>query len=665
MSGPIITPAERRAMSGHCEVPEPQRNAGQWWMALLAAPFRCRSERSGARREHWRAARRGAGWQAPRRATVALLAVLLLPSTAMAQEIPATTLQERQQRSQPLWGPRGMVAAGEPLAAEAGARMLRAGGNAVDAAVASSFALAVTLPGSTGLGGGGFLLLWLPGPSPAAASSRAGTCGEALAKELPLGQGRALGVDFREAAPGRSRPDLFVMPSGDVDRRRATRSLQSTAVPGMVAGLVLAQRCYGHLPLATVLAPAIDLARRGVAVSRNLSQSLQAASPLLQADASSRLLFFRPDGRPLQPGETLRQPALAATLSGIAAEGEAGFYQGAPARALLRLMATGSGLITADDLRAYRAKPVTPLRIDFRGHPVLGLPPPAGGVTVLQLLRLLEPFDLASSGLNSAASLHLLVEAMNLAFLRRNERLGDPGDTSFAAEGFLGDPAIAALRRQIDPQRHRPASELLRRSVLREGGDTTHLSVLDAQGGMVALTSSINFAYGNGISVPGAGFLLNNHMDDFSSRAGSANAFGLVQGEANAIAPGRRPLSSMAPTLVFRPDGSPWIATGSPGGSRIGTSVVQVLLNRLVQGLNLAAAVAEPRVHSQLLPDRIDYEQGISPDTLRLLEQRGHLLRPSAAMGAAQSVERVPASEGGGSLGVTDPRRAWALAQPQ
>ena len=596
---------------------------------------------------------------------LALMPATALPPSALAQEIPATVLQERRQRSQPVWGPRGMVAAGEPLAAEAGARMLREGGNAVDAAVASSFALAVTLPGSTGLGGGGFLLQWLPGPSPARRQDRAEACAEAVRRERRLGQGQALGLDFREAAPQRSRPDQFQLPSGDVDRQRATRSLQSAAVPGLVAGLVLAQRCYGRLPLGRVLAPAIQLAREGFPVSRPLSQSLQAAATLLRADPTSRDLFFQADGRSLQPGATLRQPALAATLTRIATQGEDGFYRGATADALLGLMATGDGWITDDDLRAYRARPVTPLEIRFRGHRVLGLPPPAGGVTVLQLLRLLEPFDLAASGLNSAASVHLQVEAMNLVFQQRNAQLGDRGEAPFDAEDLLGERAVQALRRRLDPRRHRPASELLGQTALREGHDTTHLSVVDADGGMVALTSSINFAYGNGVSVPGAGFLLNNHMDDFSTRPGTANAFGLVQGAANAIAPGRRPLSSMAPTLVFWPDGSPWIATGSPGGSRIGTTVVQVLLNRLVHGLNLASAVAEARLHSQLLPDRVDLEQGFSPDTQHLLEQRGHLLRPSAAMGAANSVERLNPSEGGGSYGVTDPRRAWALAQPQ
>jgi gamma-glutamyltranspeptidase/glutathione hydrolase len=600
---------------------------------------------------------------------IALLAPAAKGQGSRAAVMPAGpgisgVLQERDQRFHPVWGPRGMVAAGEPLAAEAGVGMLRAGGNAVDAAVATSFALSVSLPHATGLGGGGFLLLWLPGRSPARARIHRSECREALTRELRLGGGTAVGVDFRETAPAAARPDLFLDATGQVDRQRATRSLQSTAVPGTVAGLLLAQRCYGRLPLAQVIAPAIALARQGLPVSRPFSQSLQAAAALLQADPASRALFF-PAGRPLGPGQRLVQPELAASLERIARGGRAGFYAGPTAAALLQRMRRGDGLITAADLRAYRPRPVTPLRIAFRGHPVLALPPPAGGLTLLQLLRLLEPLNPADQGLNSAASLHIMAEAMNLAYQQRNSLLGDPGATPLAAERFLGDGAIAALQAKINLHRHRSAAELQALPLLPEGPDTTHLSVADGEGGLVALTSSINFAYGNGITVPGAGFLLNNQMDDFSARPGSANAFGLVQGRANGIAPGRRPLSSMTPTLVFRPDGAPWIAIGSPGGSRIITSVLQVLLNRLVHGLNLAAAVAAPRIHSQLLPDRIDWEEGISADTRVRLVQLGHALKRSAAMGAVQAVELLQRRDGGGSFGVNDPRRAWALAQPQ
>ena len=302
-----------------------------------------------------------------------------------------------------------------------------------------------------------------------------------------------------------------------------------------------------------------------------------------------------------------------------------------------------------------------PLLARFHGHPVLTMPPPSSGLTLLQLLKLLERFDLASSGLNSAATLHPMVEAMNLAYRDRNALLGDPDQIEIPVQSMLSADHIAALGAQIDRRRHRPSARIdPSPGVLpAEGANTTHLSVADRDGGLVATTTTLNFPFGNGISVPGAGFLLNNEMDDFTAKPGSPNAFGLVQGTANAIAPGRRPLSSMSPTLVFRPDGEPWLATGSPGGSRIITTVLQVLLNRIVHGLNLATAVSSARIHSQLWPDTVRLEQGISPDTQRLLESMGHEVRSTFAMGAANSVEVLA---GGGSLGAVDPRRGEAPA---
>ena len=562
----------------------------------------------------------------------------------------SNVLLEGEQRFRPQWSARGLVAAQEPLASAAGAAILRQGGNAVDGAVATAFALAVTLPQAGNLGGGGFLLLWLPGPSPARQRGCLAEAPPGGDPERRLGGGTAVAVNFRETAPAAATATMFLGPDGQVDRTRATRSLLSTAVPGSVAGLALAQRCYGRLPLETVMAPAIRLAAQGFPVSRELSDSLAAAAPWLQADPASRRQFLP---APL-PGTALRQRELAATLRRIAAEGERGFYRGPVAEALVASMERGGGLIRHDDLRAYRARLVAPLQGRFRGHPLLTMPPPGGGLTLLQILGLLEPFDLAASGLNAAASLHVMAEAMNLAYRDRNTLLGDPEQVPVPVERLLSAAHLEALRRRIDPRRHTP-SPALEAASAREGTNTTHLSVADRQGGLVALTTTLNFPYGNGISVPGMGFLLNNEMDDFSARAGSANAFGLRQGAANAIAPGRRPLSSMAPTLLFRPDGRPWIATGSPGGSRIITTVLQVLLNRVVHGLNLASAVAAPRIHSQLWPDRIDLEQGISPDTRRLLEAMGHAVRQAPAMGAANSVEVL---EGGGSLGAVDPRRA-------
>jgi gamma-glutamyltranspeptidase/glutathione hydrolase len=302
---------------------------------------------------------------------------------------------------------------------------------------------------------------------------------------------------------------------------------------------------------------------------------------------------------------------------------------------------------------------VPPLERRFRGHPILTMPPPGGGLTLLQLLALLEPFPLEASGLNSARTIHLQVEAMNLAYRDRNDLLGDPDQIAIPSQQLLADTYLRALRQQISPDRHQPPAALPPRPAWTEGTNTTHLSVADRQGGLVALTFTLNLPFGNGIVVPEAGFFLNNEMDDFTASPGKPNAFGLLQGEANAIAPNRRPLSSMTPTLVFRPDGRPWIATGSPGGSRITTAVAQVLLNRLVHGRNLATAVSTARVHSQLWPDVLSYEEGVSPDTTRLLAEMGHTLRLSPAMGAAHSVE-VRAE--GGSAAAIDPRRAEGAA---
>jgi len=580
-----------------------------------------------------------------------------------------------------------MVAAQEARAAAVGAAILRRGGNAVDAAVATSFALAVTLPQAGNLGGGGFLLLWLPrhGPvrtCPAAARQ------EPLPQALAIGRGEAVAVNFRETAPQAAPANLFLRADGSVDRQRATRSLLSTAVPGTVAGLSLVQRRYGCLPLAVVLQPAIDLAEQGFSIGAELAASLREAAPLLQADPSSRRLFYKlapgvgsqGEGgssgrwRPYQPGERLRQPELAASLRCLARQGEACFYRGPLGQALVRLMQQRGGLISAADLATYRAQWLRPLRGSFQGNTVLTMPPPSGGgVTLLQLLQVLEPLDLAGLGLNSAAAIHPMVEAMNLAYRDRNRLLGDPDQVTMPLERLLSGRYADGQRRSLRRDRHRPALELEAQVSPAEGGvNTTHVSVVDRDGGLVATTTTLNTAYGNGISVPSAGFLLNNEMDDFTAAPGAANAYGLRQGAQNAIAPGRRPLSSMTPTLVFRADGAPLLATGSPGGSRIITTVLQVLLNRLVHGLNLASAVAAPRFHSQLWPDQISLEEGFSADTRRLLEAMGHRLVPVPAMGSANSVEvrysQATAAGGApmsGSYGVADPRRLDAAAVPE
>ena len=551
--------------------------------------------------------------------------------------IGANPLQEPGQRVRPVESAAGMVASQEALASEAGARILRQGGNAIDAAVATAYALAVTLPQAGNLGGGGFLVFW----------------------NQPEGRGYAL--NFREMAPRRAHKDLFLDADGNVDRRLATRSLLSTGVPGTVAGLLKAQSRFGVLSRQQVMAPAIALAERGFAVYPVLAQSLRRAQPLLGKDPTARRLYYKDGGVPYAPGEILRQPQLAATLRRIARQGRQGFYEGPVARQLEALMRQRGGLIDRVDLAEYTAPWVEPVQGRFRGLTVLSMPPPSsGGVTLVQLLNLLEPFDLPAMGLSSAAAVHTLVEAMNLAYRDRNSELGDADQVEVPVERLTSKTYANGLRPLIQPDRHTPSAELGGLApVPANSTNTTHLSVADSKGSLVALTTTLNFAYGNGIAVPGTGVLLNNEMDDFTAKPGVPNAYGLVQGEKNAIAPGRRPLSSMTPTVVLTAEGKPWLATGSPGGSRIITTVLQVLLNRVVHGLNLASAVIAPRLHSQLWPDRLQLEQGFSPDTIRLLEQLGHGIQPSRAMGSANSVEVKPE---GGSLGVADPRRPEGAA---
>ena len=589
----------------------------------------------------------------------------LIPVAAESSNL----LQEARQRFHPIGSDGGMVSSQEQRASAVGRTVLLQGGNAVDAAVATAFALAVTLPQAGNLGGGGFLVLWLPGPSPA----KHRHCDRLPSRMQPggppertLGRGFAVAVNFRERAPLAAGPDLLLGVDGRRDPDLATRSLLSTAVPGTVAGLALVQRCYGRLPLAQVMAPAIRLADEGIPISRGLWASLRQAAPVLAADPEARRLYLDPAGRPWPVGSRWRQPLLAATLSRFARQGEAGFYRGPVAEALVALMRQRGGLITQADLDAYHAQLVPPLIGRFRGHTVLTVPPPSGGgVTLLQLLALVEPLPLERDGLNSARSIHTLVEAMNLAYRDRNQLLGDPDQVPLPLAQLLSAEHVQILRSSIDPRRHRPAQDLDRQQApVRGGTQTTHLSVVDGRGGMVALTTTLNLAYGNGIAIPGSGVLLNNEMDDFAAAPGAPNSFALVQGAANAIAPGKRPLSSMTPTLVLDRASEPLLALGSPGGSRIITTVFQVALNRLVHGLNLAGAVAAPRVHSQLWPDQITLEEGISADTKRLLESLGHRLVEGSAQGAVEAVEWRPARPGepAASFGVADPRRPEGAA---
>ncbi|MCP5154671.1 MAG: gamma-glutamyltransferase [Ectothiorhodospiraceae bacterium] len=527
-----------------------------------------------------------------------------------------------------------MIASQEAMASRIGLEVLEAGGNAVDAAVAVGFALAVTLPRAGNLGGGGFMMVHLAEP------------------------GATVAIDYRESAPAAARRDMFLGPDGEVDADRSRFSHLSVGVPGTVAGLTLALERYGTLSLSQALAPAIRLARDGIEVSADLASSLAARRDRLARNPAAAAIFLRPDGSPWQAGDTLRQPDLAWTLERIAAEGARAFYRGEIAERIVSDMAAHGGLVTAEDLAGYRAVIREPVSGTYRGLAVKSMPPPSsGGVHLVQILNILEGYPLGFLGHNSADTIHLMAEAMKLAYADRSQHLGDPDFWKVPVAGLTSKAYAARLRAGIDLDRARPSATIRPGDPAPyESEDTTHFSVVDAAGNAVANTYTINFSYGAGIVAAGTGILLNNEMDDFSAKPGIPNAYGLVGGEANAVGPGKRPLSSMTPTIVLR-DGKPYLVTGSPGGSRIITTVAQVVMNVVDHGMNIAAATAAPRVHHQWLPDELRVEDGLSADTLDILTARGHVVAVKNAMGSTQSILRTD----DGLYGASDPRRPGAL----
>jgi len=571
----------------------------------------------------------------PASTTARTLATLLLLAAWLPAAAQPAGAGSRHDRVHPVLAEHGMVATQEAAATGIGVEVLRAGGNAVDAAVAVGFALAVTLPQAGNLGGGGFLLVH------------------------HAASGTTHAVDYRETAPAAAHRDMFLDERGRVDHARARFSHASAGVPGTVAGLALARERFGTVPLARLLAPVIALARNGVVVSRALAASLAAAAPRLRRDPDAAAIFLHPDGRPWRAGEVLVQADLADTLERIAAQGPDGFYRGEVAARIAADMERDGGLITREDLAGYRPRMRAPVFGTYRGHVIASMPPPSsGGVHLLQILNLLEDFPLGFLGHGSADTVHLIAESAKLAYADRARHLGDADFVPVPVEGLVSKQYARRLRAGIDLDRARPSARIAPgRPGTAGGADTTHFSIMDRDGNVVANTYTLNFGYGSGRVAAGTGVLLNNEMDDFSAKPGVPNAYGLVGGEANAIAPGKRPLSSMTPTIVFR-EGAPLLATGSPGGSRIITTTVQVIVNVIDHRMNLAEAVLAPRVHHQWLPDELRVEQGLSPDTLSLLRARGHEVVETAATGSANSVLRVP----GGFAGAADPRRRGALA---
>ena len=537
----------------------------------------------------------------------------------------------------PTHAPHAIVVSIHELASRAGVETMQVGGNAVDAAVATGFALAVVHPQAGNIGGGGFLLL------------RTAT-------------GETHFIDFREKAPAAATENMYLDKQGNVISGLSVIGYKSIGVPGSVAGLVYAEKQYGNLSLEKVIEPAIRLARDGFPLAYSDAKDLQDED--LSRFPESRRIFQR-DGNFYLPGETFKQPELARTLERLAKDPDT-FYHGAMARELAAAIQKGGGLVTAADLAAYEIKEREPIRGTYRGYDIISAPPPSsGGAALVEILNILEGFDLAKFGDRSAESIHLTAEAFRRAFYDRADFLGDPDVVKVPVPQLIDKKYAAAWRATIDPE-HASASKDLKRPpfedlervadsrpiALREPENTTHYSVVDSEGNAVAVTTTLNNSFGSHVTAEGLGFLLNDEMDDFSSKPGVPNMFGLIQGPANAIGPNKRPLSAMTPTIVLK-DGKLFLVLGSPGGPTIITTVANILMGVIDYGLDIQQAVNAPRFHHQWLPDQIRVEEGISPDTMNLLRSRGHKLDSHPYWGDGECVmidaktgERLGASDG-------------------
>jgi len=534
----------------------------------------------------------------------------------------------------PVVGRGGMVAAQEELAVRQGIRVLRDGGNAVDAAVTVGFTLAVTFPRAGNLGGGGFMLIHMAEP------------------------GETIALDYREVAPASAHRDLFLDEDGSPDPRKSRFSAHAVGVPGTVRGLCHALQTYGTISLERALAPAIRLAQEGFPLSAEEADSLANFRDRF-ASPAARTVFLRPNGSAYRAGDLLRQPDLANTLEILAEQGPDGFYGGEIGNRLVAGLADWGGRMTLDDLRGYDIVEREPVSLEYRGRKIVSMPPPSSGFVILETLRILEEFPLGEWGQHAARTMHVLAEAMKFGYADRAEYLGDPAFTEvplgelFAPE--LGEARAARIRAAgVIPPAEIRAAQI---SAPEESPETTHFSVMDAQGNAVTATTTLNFSYGTGFMAPGTGFLLNNDMDDFSAKPGTPNAYGLLGGEANAVAGGKRMASSMSPTLVFR-DGRPCLATGSPGGSRIISTILQILVNVIDHEMNIAEATSAPRIHHQWLPDELRIESTLSRDTRDRLTAMGYRVAVKNAMGSTQSIFT---SDGELFQGASDSRRSGAL----
>ena len=530
----------------------------------------------------------------------------------------------------PIVAQNGMVASQHKLATEVGLEILKKGGNAVDAAVAVGFSLAVVLPRAGNLGGGGFMMVH------------------------NADKGRTKALNYREMAPAKAYRDMYLDEDGNVNRVSLNADYLASGVPGSVAGMCRALELYGSMPLDEVLAPAIRQAEEGFIVTYDLARVLRALESRIRKWPESAKIFYKENGGFYEAGDVLVQKDLAWTLKQIARGGAKAFYEGEVAERIAEDMAGNGGFITMDDMKSYRVEESDAVRGTYRGYEIVSMPPPSsGGIHVIQMLNILEGFPLAYLGHNSAETLHIMAESMKLAYADRSEHLGDPNFWKVPVKGITSKAYAQELGNRINRWQATPSEQIKPgRPQDYESEETTHFTVVDKDGNVVVNTYTLNFSFGSGIVAKGTGILLNNEMSDFSAKPGVANAFGLLGGEANAVQAGKRPLSSMTPTMVFK-DGKPWFATGSPGGSRIITTVLQVILNIIDHGMNVAEATHAPRIHHQWYPEVLYIEKGIGYDTQQLLRARQHDVQYRNAMGSTQTIML----KDGYIFGSSDPRR--------
>ena len=541
------------------------------------------------------------------------------------------------QRAVPVMSKSAMVVTSHRLATEIALDILQQGGNAIDAAVAAGFALAVTQPRSGNIGGGGFML-YSPGN------------GDAITA-----------IDYREKAPSHATETMFLDEMGNSDQNLSRFSHLSAGVPGTVAGFTLALEKFGTMSLSQVLQPAISLAKDGFAVPSRFVEGIAARKDVFDKWPASKAKFFKKDGSTYKVGEIFKQPELAKTLQLIADKGAAGFYSGETARLIESEMKKHGGLISYEDLASYQAEIRQPVHGNYRGFDVYSMSPPSsGGVHIVQILNMLELYPISTYGHNSAQTIHLMAETMRRAYADRASYLGNSDFIKVPLKGLTSKSYAKTLVKNIQLDKATPSAEIKAGNPQPyESPETTHFSIVDQFGNAVSNTYTLNFSYGSGIVVTGAGFLLNNEMDDFSAKPGVANAYGLIGGEANKIEPNKRMLSSMSPTIV-KQDGKNVLITGSPGGSRIISTTLQVIMNVIDHKMNIQTAVNSPRIHHQWWPDEIRIEQGISPDTIRLLINMDHKVVQKSAMGGSQSI--LIDNESGAIYGAADPRQSTSMA---